>query len=124
MASPEGVFVLTIVTGEVLIVDRASWADRMDNDPIRRDREDGAPVADAQAQPLSLAFERLHVVGEASGIACVGAELPADQILGVLRQAAEAPRGGPREDQRFGRLAIHRPAIPPRKPTLSARSLA
>ncbi|WP_158169069.1 hypothetical protein [Methylobacterium mesophilicum] len=96
----------------------------MDYDPIGLDLEDGSPVADAQAQALSITFERLHVVGETSGVACVESELLTDQILGVLRQLTEASRGGPREDQSCARLLNHRLAIPSRTPVLPARSLA
>lgn len=96
----------------------------MHNDPIGLDGEDGPPVADTQAQPLTVAFERLHVVGEASGIARAETQLLADQILGVLRQTAEASRCGACEDQRLARVPIHRLAIPSRKPVLPARSLA
>lgn len=51
IASPEGVRVRTMVMVPLLPVDRASGADLVDNDLIRHDGEEHAPVADPQAVP-------------------------------------------------------------------------
>jgi len=124
MASPEGVQVLTMVTGAILAVDPAAWADGMDNDPIGLDLEDCAPITNPQTVAISRAPERLHVVGEAVRILCVETQLLADQVFGRPRHPAQASGCRTGEDQASAGILGHPALIPSSEPVDPVQSLA
>ncbi|WP_393956811.1 hypothetical protein [Methylorubrum sp. POS3] len=72
-----------MVIGLVLSIDRAPRADLVDNDPIRLDGEDRAPIADPQAVAFRPAFQRFDVFGERGWVVGELTELAADQFLAI-----------------------------------------